>query len=164
MAGRPKPTNLKLIEGNPGKRPLPEGEPKPRPKCPDCPSDINHSAKATWRKLAPILERLGLLTEADGETFAALCQIRARLAFIHKQLQKKENNALLEIRKSVEVTEDGRVEVTNLELRTHPYVVMEKQYYALLRSYASDFGLSPRGRAGLTIAKVDKDDGEDLLS
>ena len=49
MAGRPKPTNLKLIEGNPGKRPLPGNEPKPKPKAPSMPSDLDYQAKKTWK-------------------------------------------------------------------------------------------------------------------
>lgn len=34
---KPKPTNLKILEGNPGKRPLNLNEPKPIPIAPECP-------------------------------------------------------------------------------------------------------------------------------
>ena len=34
----PKPTYLKVLEGNPGKRPLNENEPKPKPSAPKCPA------------------------------------------------------------------------------------------------------------------------------
>jgi hypothetical protein len=34
---RPKPTRLKVLTGNPGKRPLNMDEPQPEPAIPDCP-------------------------------------------------------------------------------------------------------------------------------
>lgn len=40
MAGRgrpPKPTAIKELEGNPGKRPLNKNEPKPKQTAPKCP-------------------------------------------------------------------------------------------------------------------------------
>src|SRR5262249_22001030 len=38
---RPKPTRLKVITGNPGKRPLNEHEPRPEPQIPPCPSELS---------------------------------------------------------------------------------------------------------------------------
>lgn len=79
MAGRPrKPTALKLIEGNPGKRPLPENEPKPAPIPPDCPKWLLADAKKEWQRLAPELESMGLLTRIDMAALAAYCQSYAR--------------------------------------------------------------------------------------
>ena len=34
---RPKPTRLKLLTGNPGKRPLNDDEPQPQAAIPECP-------------------------------------------------------------------------------------------------------------------------------
>jgi len=128
MAGRPKPTTLKLIEGNPGKRPLPENEPTPYPKAPKCPDDIDSGAQDVWKRLGPKLERLGLLTETDGDLFSMLCQIRSRLVWIHQEIDKGD-----EKKRSFLLKE-------------------ERLYSALLRQYATEFGLSPRGRVGLTVA------------
>ena len=128
MAGRPKPTTLKLIEGNPGKRPLPENEPTPYPKAPECPDDIDSGAQDVWKRLGPKLERLGLLTETDGDLFSMLCQIRSRLVWIHQEIDKGD-----ESKRSFLLKE-------------------ERLYSALLRQYATEFGLSPRGRVGLTVA------------
>jgi phage terminase small subunit len=55
MAGRgrpPKPTALKVLEGNPGKRPLNQNEPKPEKKAPNCPSWLLPDAKKEWRRLS----------------------------------------------------------------------------------------------------------------
>lgn len=159
MTGRRKPTQLKIFEGNPGKRPLPSNEPKPEAKAPECPDDLCLEARKVWNRLAPTLERLGLLTEIDGDNFAALCQIRARLVDIHRKLKKEGMELIQEIEK---VDKRGNLWV---ERRPNPYITLERQYFQLLRSYASEFGLTPRGRTGLTVGSTTGyEDGADLLS
>ena len=62
-----KPTRLKLLQGNPGRRPLhPELEPQPEASMPSCPVQLGAAAKREWRRIAPELFKLGLLTELTG--------------------------------------------------------------------------------------------------
>lgn len=75
---RPKPTALKKLEGNPGKRPLNELEPVPPVASLRCPNYLLPEARKEWRRLAPILMNLGLLTAADAVPFAGYCQAYAR--------------------------------------------------------------------------------------
>lgn len=42
---KPKPTAVKVLEGNPGKRSLNTAEPKPEKKAPRCPSWLEDEAK-----------------------------------------------------------------------------------------------------------------------
>ena len=156
MTGRPKPTKLKVLDGNPGRRELPKDEPKPRPSAPACAKDIDKEARKVWKRMAPMLERLGLLTEADGDMFAILCQIRSRLVAINGELDQKSDESLLI---QLKVTIDGSGQ-EHTEYKPSPWVVMEKQYMLLFRSYATEFGLSPRGRAGLSI---NSSNGNDAL-
>ena len=52
MAGRkPKPTALKKLEGNPGKRKLNTKEPVPGKGMPDCPKWLLPEAKKEWKRL-----------------------------------------------------------------------------------------------------------------
>ena len=52
MAGRkPKPTAIKELEGNPGKRKLNKKEPKPDKEMPVCPEWLLPEAKAEWERL-----------------------------------------------------------------------------------------------------------------
>jgi len=154
-----KPTKLKVLEGNRGRRPLPEKEPVPSPVLPPCPDDLDDDAKSTWGRLAPIVCKLGLLTEPDGDNFAIVCQIRSRLRAIHQYI-KKENPSL--VQETQKADPDGGVRV---EYKPSPYVVMEKQYYQLFRLAAAEFGLSPRSRVGLSVGKdSDSDEMADLLS
>ena len=79
QAGRkPKPTAIKRLEGNPGKRSLNEREPVPQKKAPKCPLWLEVEAKKEWRRTARQLEELGILTEVDMAAFAGYCQAYAR--------------------------------------------------------------------------------------
>ena len=42
---KPTPTAIKELEGNPGKRPLNDAEPKPERKAPPCPKGLEPEAK-----------------------------------------------------------------------------------------------------------------------
>ncbi len=75
---KPKPTPLKLLEGNPGKRPLPQGEVRLASKAPRCPQWLEEDAKKEWKRMGKILEQMGILTEMDMTAFAGYCQAYAR--------------------------------------------------------------------------------------
>lgn len=79
MRGRPRtPTNLRILQGNPGKRPLPKDEPKPKLGG-DPPAWLTVAGRKEWDGLAPMLERLRVLTEADVDALAQLCEAQAEL-------------------------------------------------------------------------------------
>ena len=75
---KPKPTALKILEGNPGKRPINENEPIPPKGTVKCPTWLEPEAKKEWKRLAPSLEAMGVLTQADLTAFAGYCQAYAR--------------------------------------------------------------------------------------
>jgi P27 family predicted phage terminase small subunit len=156
-----KPTKLKVLEGNPGKRPLPTNEPEPKIAMPDMPDDLDADAQKVWNTLGPKLLRIGLLTDADGDAFAILCQIRSRLTQIHRIMHPTDGTqpALVQMK----VTVDGSGQ-EHTELKPSPYTTMERLYYQLFRQYAAEFGLSPRGRVGLrTVGSSNDDDFGGLL-
>ena len=76
---KPKPTARKLLEGNPGKRPLNTREPV-MPTTPEDfiepPPELATDARgsAEWRRLAPLLQRSRTVTDADRASLIALCQ------------------------------------------------------------------------------------------
>lgn len=72
---KPKPTNLKLVQGNPGKRAINKGEPKP--PAGDAltpPSFLNAPAKVEWARVLGDLQRCGLVTTIDRAALAGYCQ------------------------------------------------------------------------------------------
>jgi hypothetical protein len=75
---RPKPTALKLLQGNPGKRKLNALEPKPPAGEVVKPAGMTPDAMRLWDLMAPICLAMGTLTTADVFSFATLCELRAR--------------------------------------------------------------------------------------
>ncbi len=76
---RKLPTHLRLLRGNPSKRPIGR-EPEPLiPDTPPSPPDfLSEAAVNEWWRIAPDLHALGLLTVLDVMPLAAYCQ-----AFAH---------------------------------------------------------------------------------
>ncbi|MGB7479863.1 MAG: P27 family phage terminase small subunit [Burkholderiaceae bacterium] len=70
---RSKPTALKLLAGNPGKRPLNVNEPMPRRAVPVCPDWMPAEGRKEWARTVPELDRLGLLTCVDTVVLEAFC-------------------------------------------------------------------------------------------
>lgn len=144
-----KPTALKKLQGNPGKRPLPEGEPLPSKgtQCPRKPPGMTYAAGKAWDKLAKPMWAAGLLTEADVFTFRIMLEHWA--VFIEA--------------KGI-VHRDGLMDIDEQGVRRkHPMLQVMRDNSAAFRSYAAEFGLSPRARTGI---KVQNDDGseEDLAA
>src|SRR5690348_1570814 len=78
MRGRPpKPTRLKVLTGNPGKRPLNRDEPRPEPVIPECPAELGPVARREWDRLAGQLAALRMLTELDRAALAMYCSAYA---------------------------------------------------------------------------------------
>ena len=74
---KPKPNNLKLLTGNPGKRPINEQEPVYNPTAIDPPEWLTEAARPMWDRLASNLDMNGLLTETSQEILALYCDLMA---------------------------------------------------------------------------------------
>lgn len=149
MRGRkPKPTHLRVLEGNPGHRPINRREPKPTPVAPKPPSWLDREAKREWKRIAPELERLGLLTKVDGAALAGYCQAYARWRAA-EEIIKREGLTV--------TTESGYV-------MPHPAVKIAEKSMQLLRAFATEFGLTPSSRARMTLPKVEEDDLDAILA
>ena len=156
-AGRPrKPTALKVLTGNPGQRPLPENEPKPAPvvETPGPPSWMNKDGKRMWKRQAPGLARVGLLTEADLETFSMLCQSYGEWLEAVRDI-KKNGKFCIYINKAGAENEMER-----------PMVKLEHKAYERYKSLCTEFGLTPAARTRIEVkpSQEDEDPMEMLLS
>lgn len=149
--GRPrKPTNLKVLEGNPGKRPLPQNEPKPAPIAPKCPPWVNSEGKKAWKYLAPKLEHLGLLTEIDGEALACACNEYGEYVFMRREIKRKKKRTF--------TTESGYEAAI-------PEISIANKAFSNFKSMMTEFGLTPASRSRIDIKPgEEKDDLKSLLS
>lgn len=133
---RKKPTNLKILEGNPGRRPLLANQPKPKPLAPKCPASLPKEAKKHWEYLAPKLEALGLLTEVDGPALTDFCLCLARLEEAEKIVQ--ENGMLIP-------GERGLVK--------NPAAQLAREYRSAAQKWCARLGLDPQSRSGMDVTK-----------
>jgi P27 family predicted phage terminase small subunit len=90
MRGRkPKPTHLKLLQGNPGCRPIKE-EPQPArsTNVPEAPDILTAEAREEWDRIVEEVYNLGLLTVVDTQSLAAYCQAYGRWVVAERALAK----------------------------------------------------------------------------
>ena len=137
-----KPTALKVFEGNPGKRPLNDREPVPPKGTLKCPAWLLPEAKREWKRLAPALEAMGVLTMADLTAFEGYCQAYARW---------KEAEEFITRHGSIFQTPSGYVQQV-------PQVSIAQQNLKIMQSFCSEFGLTPATRARI-IAGAGSEDG-----
>jgi P27 family predicted phage terminase small subunit len=136
MRGRkPKPTHLKLLEGNPGKRPLNMREPKPPAALPTCPEHLSPTAKAEWKRIAHSLNAIGLLTLADRAAMAAYCQSWGRWVEAERKLQA--TPMLLK-------TPAGYVQQS-------PWLTIANRERELMARFMAELGLTPSSRSRLSV-------------
>lgn len=72
MGRQSKPTKLKELSDNPGKRKLNKAEPKPY-GLPTAPTTLSKDAKAVWARLVVAMP-VGVYTAADGFVMALFCE------------------------------------------------------------------------------------------
>ena len=128
---KPKPTALKALEGNPGKRPLNGAEPAPAHKAPRCPSWLEAEAKREWKRMGRILEQMGLLTEMDMAAFAGYCQAYARW---------KEAEEFISQHGTMVRTPNGY-------LQQVPQVSIAQTNMKIMLRFCEQFGLTPSARS-----------------
>src|SRR5262245_14360459 len=129
----PKPTSLRLLEGNLSKRAFNDHEPKPRAIAPRCPKHLDNEARREWRRITPILLRMRVLTEADEYTLANLCQTYSTL--IKAQRKLTETGLLLK-------TPSGYVQ-------QNPLLGIVNRCMDTITRLSREFGLTPASRTQL---------------
>jgi P27 family predicted phage terminase small subunit len=140
------PTNLRILRGNPGKRPLPRGEPQPAipADMPEPPPFLGAYARDEWWTTGPELHRLGLLTAADLMTFGAYCQSvhfwRTAVEKFNAMAANDPTMAALILR-----SRNGN------PVQNPLFLAMRQSASDMLRT-AAEFGLTPAARARIANA------------
>ena len=131
---RPKPTRLKVLTGNPGKRPLNDGEPRPEVAIPDCPGELGETARREWNRLVGELAALKLLTNFDRAALAAYCGAYALWAEATEAIQKF----------GVMIKSPSGYPVQS------PYVSVANRQAEIMMRIASEFGFTPASRSRIS--------------
>lgn len=131
----PKPTALKIIKGNPGKRPLPINEPKPRVCAPRPPLDLSKEEKKHFRKIAKQLAELKVMTALDADALSMYCVAHARW--------KRANDELLL---------DGYVVTNSMGQDTRsPWIIISEKAFDQMKGILTEFGMTPSSRSKVQV-------------
>ncbi|WP_447215654.1 P27 family phage terminase small subunit, partial [Citrobacter pasteurii] len=75
MSGPPKtPTHLRLVRGNPSKRPINTNEPKPPKGVPPVPKHFDKQGKYWFKRMAEELDAIGVISQLDGRALELLVE------------------------------------------------------------------------------------------
>jgi len=141
MRGRkPKSAKLKLLEGNPGKRPLEDTSPKPKPILPKRSSHLKGEARRAW----DFYNREAYwLTEADATILEVLCV---------------EIGIACEARKII--NREGILDESKPTVRPHPACKVANDADKIIIRLSQELGFTPASRSRLNLPEPDNEDDE----
>ena len=152
-AGRPpKPTALRELGGNAGRRPLNTAEPRPAAKLPTPPQHLNAEARREWRRMGKILLGQGLVTEIDRPALAAYCVAYARWALAERKLNEPEEDGQAEGAGMVAWVRDK--EGNRLYPVQSPWLAISNKAQEQMRQMLIQFGMTPSSRSKVTAVPL----------
>jgi len=141
----PTPTRLKLLRGNPSKRPLNNKEPKPRITIPSCPKHLNQEARKEWRRITRELAALGLISNLDRAALAAYCDAYAR--WVEASENVRQFGLILKSPSGYPIQS--------------PYLAILNKAIEQMRAFLVEFGMTAASRSRIVTATSDDEDAED---
>jgi P27 family predicted phage terminase small subunit len=143
MPGRKrKPTALKLLQGNPGKRAVRDDEPKPAVCVPHPPDHLSDAAKEHWRQIGQELASVGILTKIDADALGMYCEAFAR--WVHANEQIRQFGPLVKAPSGYPMQS--------------PFLAIANKAFDQMRAMLTEFGMTPSSRTKVHAAKPDDDD------
>lgn len=141
---KPRPTSLKVLAGDRADR-VNTAEPSPVAGAPPCPEHVAEDPRAreAWDRLIPLLDRMGVLSQADGSALEIYCTAYSRW---RKALESIRSQGLT-------VYTDKGSEKTN------PAVSIAAQAEAAMGRILACFGCTPSDRGRLRVGAKEKKDG-----
>jgi P27 family predicted phage terminase small subunit len=142
---KPKPSALKDMAGNPGKRALNKKEPKPAAGVPVCPKHLKETEeRSEWKRLIAELSSMKLLSKVDRAELALCCSAWG-----------------MYVKACGKITEEGEVIISEKGgLYQNPWVAIRNRSMEQIHKFYTEFGLTPSSRARV---KVDTPSDEEEL-
>lgn len=135
---KPKPTALKILNGNPGRRPLPANEAQLEITKPEPPDHLAPEAVLEWNRLVEALYKSGLMTDADVGALASYCSAYGRWVQAERQLN--------EAAKADPETGGLVIRTSNGNVIQNPLVGIANKAHNDVMRYAAEFGMTPASR------------------
>ena len=168
--GRPrKPTVLKILEGNPGRRPLNKSEPQYEAKVAK-PDDLTGMASFWWDRVVPELVRLGLAQSVDLPSLVLLANDYAgwdrasRLYMSQPPLVARGSSKVPVLDEHGEPIWDGEGDERRQRIELRPILVSNpllravKDFGQAYRQGAQAYGLTAQSRSTLSVPERDFED------
>jgi P27 family predicted phage terminase small subunit len=159
MSGRrPKPTQIKILEGNPGKRKIEADDLQPEAGIPEMPKGMTFAAQREWKFMCEALIELGVLTRVDGKALAAYCECYARW--------EEANKLITEYGQVIQVKfQDNEGNVIIGDLKANPACKLSDMWLNRMKSYLIEFGLTPATRSKLKLTpKPEVDEFDEIMN
>ena len=131
---KPKPSELKLLTGNPGKRPVKRSAAvgRNRLRAPAPPDWLPDDGKSEWRRVAPLLLAMRVLRDTDLTALAVYCESYARYRQAIKDLD--DNKSMY--------TDTGAGSI-----KAHPAITVLNRALGQMHGFMAEFGLTPSSRS-----------------
>ncbi len=135
MTGKPEPTYLKLVKGNPGKRALNKREPRPVGRLKEPPAHLSETEAAGWRYVIDHAPP-GMLKRLDRGALVVWVVAED----LHRRASQEINRSSLLVKSS-----DKGVPIQN------PYLpILNRQALIMLKA-ASELGFTPAARPRIEV-------------
>lgn len=140
------PTKIKLVRGNPGKRPVSKSEPIPTHTPVEIllkkPVGLTGPAATAWGTIAPRLNDMRVLTIIDRTALRLLCEQIGIYKAAQKEIKKNKGFTT--------ITDKGN-------LVQHPAVSVMNSAFKNIRVLLAEFGMTPSSRTGLKVIPDDEE-------
>lgn len=147
MRGRkPKPTHLKLITGNPGRRPLRMDEFRPAANIPPCPKHLKGEARKEWLRVSRLLLEHCMVADVDRGALAMLCTLWDRYVTAEDMIYKAKEAAPGSAGLFVKTPNGFPVQ--------SPWLAVSNRAIEQYKSMCNEFGLTPAARVRVTPTAV----------
>jgi P27 family predicted phage terminase small subunit len=159
-----KPAARQIAEGDPAKRgvhrleTMLEAEPKAQRGLPKCPKHLKGRAREQWRFWVRELEIMNIDRRPDAAMLEGACVAYDAAVRAYETLEQQ--GPLI----AKKVIEPATGKLVVVDVKTHPAVRQRNQAWALVRSFCSEFGLSPVSRARLAVEKSEDTTDADLMA
>lgn len=147
-----KPAELKVLEGNRGKRPLAinlDSTFRPEAGLPSIPKGLNPGARKVWKRLGTELLRYNLISVVYSDMFEELCETIADVKDLRHSLRARQN--LLRSRGEDPMGAYEQIS-PNGHVQQHPRYQILKSERQMMMSLLAKFGLSPAEQANVQTA------------
>ena len=147
---RPQPTKLRILRGNPGKRPIKNSEPQPSSDGIVMPPHLGPVAVARWGELLPLLQSVKVMTRADVEALARYCDTYEWWLATRAKLRAEGDTYPI-------LNDGGQVKY----IAQRPEVSIAHKLAQHLRQLEQDFGLNPSARTSLNVETTQQETSDD---